>query len=248
LNVKCAYHPDKAAVSACSECTAPLCRECETLIKGKPVCQRCIANIRAKVGAELGAQGVPPPPGSSYPPPASPYPQQPGAYSPQPSSYPPQQGAPYGQAPVPGGTVYRAPSPVIEEPANPGKLALGVVAGLVVGIVGAIILEKIHIYAHFGLSILYIFVAIGIAGALTKVSEQSSPLISVLSVAVYFVSMLVSHYVYALDLVAAEAPGLPMSMDIFVASLKIFSPMHWIIIAIGAYSAFTTPMRMGGAE
>jgi hypothetical protein len=125
---------------------------------------------------------------------------------------------------------------------------LGVVASLVVGIVGAIILEKIYVNAHFGLSLLYIFVAIGIAGALTKISEQSSPLISVLSVAVYLVSMLVSHYVFALDAIAAEAPGIPMSMDIFMAALKSFSPMHWVLIAIGGYTAFMTPMRMGGSE
>jgi hypothetical protein len=267
LNVKCAYHPDKAAVSACSECSAPLCRECETLIKGKPVCQRCIANIRAKVGAELGAQGVPPQPGVSYPPAANPYPQQPGAYPPpanayppQPGTvYPPQQGAPYGQAPGTGGTMYTAPTPLVQEPPNPAKLLLGVVAGLIVGIIGAIVWDKFVFYTNFQVGLIASFIGFAVGMAVVTVSGQHGVVPGVIGGLLAFFAIMFGNYLLANDVFLKHFAGqvlqlkngstlqvggwLPLSL--YLEMLPHMDPMDWIFVAIGVYGGYITPYRAG---
>lgn len=61
----CAFHPDRPAVDACARREEPICAECRTMVAGKPVCRRCVEEVRQEVlreqeTAPQGRMYVPP--------------------------------------------------------------------------------------------------------------------------------------------------------------------------------------------
>jgi hypothetical protein len=240
MSVKCAYHPDRGAVSSCVECSTPVCRECETLVKGKPVCQRCVANIKSKVEAELGTPATPIAPGAPVAPAAgaSPYG---GAYaSPAETTYSGSAGS--------QGTVYTPPSPIIEEAPSPARFLMGIVAGAAVALIGSIIWEKIYFHANFMLAWAYILIGGGVGVAVVAVSGRHGILSALLSSLLYAGGMLVGHWMLVKDLVNKELPGLPVTSEFFMEAMKLLGGLHWVFVAVGLVVAFVSAMKEPGSE
>jgi hypothetical protein len=237
MSVKCAYHPDRAALSSCTECNTPVCRECETLIKGKPVCQRCVANIKAKVEAELGTPAAPV---AAAVPPA-------GA-SPYDTTYGSPAGATHSGRVGSQGTVYTPPSPLVEEVDGPGRLLLGLLAATIVATVGSVIILKIHFHVNFMLSWVYVLLGGGVGVACATVGKSPGFVSGFFSAIATMVGLLVGHIVLALDVLKRDRPDLSLTPDIFMEVMKIFSPLHWIFVVIGIGVAFTAGMKEPGSE
>src|SRR5579875_3701606 len=133
----CYYHPDILARSSCVQCGMPICDSCTDRINEKTVCHRCVQTVRQRLEKQMAASPVgavatgPTPSGYA-----------PGGYNSQPAGAwpPPPVAQPYG-----GG------SAAVAEPLDMSRVIIGIVVAMLIGIVGAIAVEKIYFYAGFGL-------------------------------------------------------------------------------------------------
>jgi len=51
--MNCAFHPEKPAVGTCVHCGKFICETCNTEIKGKNYCKKCVADVFAEKDAEI---------------------------------------------------------------------------------------------------------------------------------------------------------------------------------------------------
>lgn len=159
------------------------------------------------------------------------------ASAPPPSSYAAPQGAYPGYAPQ---TAAMAAS----DPAVTAKaLVMGIGLSLLIGIAGAVIIEKILFYGHFGLSLLYIGLGYGIGWGLHRIIGRGGSGMALVAVGVMVASLGVSHLVYAQDvLVAARAAGnadMTTTLgDVFPFVMEHAGLMHWVCIAFGLFACY----------
>jgi len=172
----------------------------------------------------------------------------PGGYS-VPSSAP--QGGGYGAPPpYPAGYAPQASyAPAQQE--HGGNLALGLLAGLAIGIVASIIVMKILFYTGFGLSYLYIGVGYGIGFGIHKFTGRGGTGLAAAAVGIMVVSLFIAHVVFGYDELQkamAHDPSLAgvSALDIIPALPSMFSPMHWVCIAIGMYSCWRAMEQQEG--
>lgn len=210
----CFYHPDQVASAVCAQCAVPLCPACTETVANKPVCRNCVSAIRARLGSQMNApsaQSVAPTGAQQY-----------GTWPPPPAH------------PVSPASVKTAGG------ADTGRLLLGILAAAVVGIVGTIIWEKIFFYGHFGLSLIYLGIGIGVAWVLVQVSGQHTGMTAPLAVAITLVTLAVGHLVLAYDFTGV------MSWDALMFVCSHLGPMHWICVALGLFGAYRTIDRGAG--
>jgi hypothetical protein len=204
----------------CAECARDICSECRTEVAGKPVCSSCVEAIRSRVAAEIAGEPAAAPVLDPY-------------------SQPPLAANAGWATPSSGQT----PSPIGQEPPSPSRLLVGIIAGSVVGVIGAFVLKTITFYAQFSLSLFNIFLGIGVGIAVMAGSGRKGPLVAVIAAMLAFGSMLFSDYLLFTSEIA-KILGVPVSigqmpLSAFFEVEKHQGVMHWIIIAIGVYSAFS---------
>ncbi len=223
----CYYHPDAPATGNCVQCGVPICDACTDRINQKPVCKNCVAVVRARVERELASA----PAGYAAPAVGGQTQINHGSYG-------------VGNAPTSGLPGYGA----VPDSQDKSKLVLGIVVASLIGIVAAIAIEKITVYAHFGLSLFYIFMGYGIGWGLHRLTGRGGAGMAALAVGIMVGCLLLSHVIWAQDLLTASRsgpdgdPSLTLG-DAFSFVMSNAGFMHWVLIAIGLYACFQGMMR-----
>ncbi len=223
----CFYHPAVPSVASCVQCAMPICDECREEVAGKSVCKRCVGSIRTRLEQQMAA------------------------------SPPPPQSAPVGQPgyapPLSGAQAYGAPAAVVApQKLEPSRLVIGLVLAAVVAIIGAIVIEKIYVGLHFGLSLLYVAQGYAIGWAIHRMTGRGGPGLAVAAVGIMIGSLVLSHFVLAYDtLNAARAVG-DADNSISVAQafpivIKHQTFMHWMLILLGLYACYRGVEQRQGA-
>lgn len=132
----------------------------------------------------------------------------------------------------------------VPAPAADGKaLLIGIGLSLLIGIAGAVLIEKILFYGHFDLSLLYIGLGYGIGWGLHRIIGRGGSGLALVAVGVMVASLGVSHLVQAQDvLTAARAAGnadMTTTLgDVFPFVIEKAGIMHWVCIAFGLFSCY----------
>ncbi len=215
MTATCYYHSDQVAPNSCIQCGVPICNNCRENIAGKTVCKRCAPAFAQRVQASPSMYAAPP----AYGAPASPATGQSFA--------------------VTTGTNVSV-----------GQRLAGLGVGLVIGIIGAIIWEKIYFYGGFSLSLIYLAIGYGVGLGIAKVTGRAGTGVALEAVLVTALSLLIGHIVYSCDILAkVEAErgmtGISMTPDLFFRMTSHLPPWHWIVAALGLYSAFKAVERSG---
>ncbi len=208
----CIYHPGVIAISVCSECAGKICRACEQIVANKPVCNQCVQRIRQKIANEQPIT----PPLAGY------------------------AGGQYAGAPIQNSAATHA---ILKGPAPKATstgMLLGFVAAFVVATIGAILWAKIFLIANFMLSIGYIFIGMGAAIAINKVSKTYGIMNAVLADVAYILGMTIGHIVYVQDAVAAQGGRIGFGSEALTLAFQNMSPLHWVWVIVGVVYAFIT--------
>ena len=161
-----------------------------------------------------------------------------------------QQAPVYSAGYSPPPSVYGAPPEVSYSGASVGmnpsdkkELWIGIAAALVIGMIGAVIIEKILFFAHFGLSLLYIGMGYGIGWGIHRATGRGGPGLALLAVGIMIACLGVSHLVYAQDMlnaVRAEGGVDPRVtvFDAFPIAISSLGFMHWVCILFGVMACY----------
>lgn len=157
--------------------------------------------------------------------------------APPPTSYAAPSGAYPGYAPQ------TAAMAVPDAGAGGKALLMGIGLSLVIGIVGAIAIEKILVFSGYGLALLYVVLGYGIGWGLHRMMGRGGSDLGLIAIGVMVASLGVSHLIYAQDILnkVAETGHLRVGLtvfDVFPAVMKSLSFMHWVLIAIGLFSCY----------
>jgi hypothetical protein len=239
---------DRSAEAVCAECGQTVPREDTQAVAGKTVCNRCVEAIRARVSAQIdtsgGASAAPAAPAYNFSTPTAlgtGYAES-GAASSAPAQQPASLRSPVGEA---GG-------------AGAGRLLLGALFGLIVGVIGAFIYDKFVFYTHIQFGLVASFIGFAIGFAVLLGTGRGGILPAIIGGTLAFGAMVLSHYLLFNDLfgqevaknpeMAAKAAasgitGLPFSPEGFAFVFKHLDFMDWVFILIGVYGGFSTPFR-----
>ena len=219
----CYYHPAASSSGSCIQCGMPICADCTEQVAGRTVCKKCAPSFKARMEQQMAAA---------------------------PAASPSRQ-APYaGYAPQPYGGMPGAPAP----PAYSGKAVkgersdmqealMGIGLGLVIGIIGAVIIEKILFYAGFGLSLLYVAMGYGIGWGIHRVTGRGGTGLALAAVGVMAVALFVGQLFYAQDVLnmvrdAGHADASATLFDALPVSVTHLGPMHWVCMAFGLLACY----------
>ena len=202
----------------------------------------------AEAGMEYDLAGNPIPQTASAPSPYAP-PSQSG-FSPGPM--PPPAGAwPPAPTQQPGRAGGGASYAVASNRVGPDKMLLGIALALAIGIVGGILIEKILVYAHFGLSLLYVGMGYGIGWGLHRVTGRGGAGMAMLAVGLMVACLGVSHLVWAQDILnearrqGAALPGMTL-FDVLPVSMQPLGFMHWVCITFGLIACYRGVVQQNG--
>ena len=122
-------------------------------------------------------------------------------------------------------------------------MALGIGLALVVGIIGAVIIEKILFQFGFGLSLLYVGLGYGIGWSIHRITGRGGSGMALLAVGIMFVCLGISHLVYAQDVLnvvrgAGHADTSATLFDAFPFAMSRLGIMHWVCIAFGLMACY----------
>ena len=175
----CYYHPTVSSTGSCIQCGMPVCAACTQQVAGRSVCQKCAPAFKARMeqqaaAAPAAAQGR-----------QAPY----AGYRPQPDG---------GTSGVSSPPAYSG-TPVKGERSDMQETLMGIGLGLVIGIIGAVIIEKIYFYGHFGLSLLYVAMGYGIGWGIHRVTGRGGTGLALAAVGVMVAALFVGQLFYAQD-------------------------------------------------
>lgn len=218
----CYYHPAVSSTGACIQCGMPICANCTEQVTGRTVCKKCSPSFKACMEQQMTAT------------PAAaqtrqvPYP----GYVPQPPA-----GVSGTQTPP---SAYGGAAVVGRQSDMKGVL-IGL--GLVIGIIGAVIIEKILFYAHFGLSLLYVAMGYGIGWGIHRVTGRGGTGLALAAVGVMAVALFVGQLFYAQDILnmvrdAGRADASATLFDALPVSVTHLGPMHWVCMAFGLLACY----------
>jgi len=202
----CYYHPAVAAAGTCVQCGTPGCGECLTQIGDKLACRRCAAAIQSRFGTE---------------------------------PVPPLSVRPLGPAnderriAASGTRNYMAQAP--DETLNPGKIVMGITLALVVGVLGAVGVEKVMFYSGYGFAFLYVVLGFMVSASLRAFTRRGGQALALTATGVLLVCLAVSHLVYAQDVLnqlrasGDLGPGVTV-MDVLPAALGNLKFAHWLFV------------------
>lgn len=213
----CYYHPSVSSAGSCLPCGMPICADCTQQIAGRAVCGKCAPSFKARMEQQAASA------------------QASGRQAPY-AGYAPQS---MGGAPAPP---YSAAA-VAREPSDMKLVLMGIGLGLVIGIVGAVAIEKILFYAHFGLSLLYVGLGYGIGWGIHRVVGRGGTGMALIAVSVMTVALCVSHLVWAQDILnmvrdAGRASDGATLFDAFPIAMAHLGIMHWVCIVFGLLACY----------
>ena len=154
-----------------------------------------------------------------------------------PSSYAAPQGAYPGYAPQ------TAAIAVPDAGAGAKALLIGIALSLLIGIVGAIAIEKISSSTGYELSLLYIALGYGIGWGLHRIMGRGGSGLALVAVGVMVSSLVVSHLIIAQEVLNfsranGNADANATIFDAFPIAMGHLGIMHWVLIAIGLFSCY----------
>ncbi len=235
MSRQCSYHPSFESVSMCAICNAYICRACCQYVMSTPACPKCITKLRDRAAGRSSVDEPDTP--SSAPPHVSP---SPGATAP--ADPEPEPAAPRVTTATNDDFVSeRSYADVLRSKGDsPRNLALGLLAGLLVGIAGSIVVMKILFTQQVGSSLLYAAVGYAIGYVVWKFTGQGGSDVAFRSVGLMFVSLFVAHIVFASDvLAAAKSSGqAPPDMSLLSALpliMRDFPINHWVCVVLGFF-------------
>lgn len=233
----CYYHPDTQARSSCVQCGLPICDMCTDRINERTFCHKCVKAVRERMEKQMASPGLGAASGPS-----------PSGYAAGGYSAPTATGSAWPPAPAQayGGSRFVAAA----QPLDASKMILGIVAALLIGIVGAIVVEKIYFYVGFSLSLLYILIGYGIGYGLCMVTRRGGMGMALLAVGIMVISLLIGQLVLTSDALNKMRVGSPelagvTTAAVFPLLLSHMGFMYWICIAFGLYSCFKSVARQG---
>ena len=214
----CYYHPDVSSNGTCLQCGMPICAGCTEQVAGRPVCKKCTPSFKARMeqqAAAAPAQGR-----------QAPY----AGYAPQ----------PYGAASTPPAYSGMAAK---GERSDMQEALMGIGLGLVIGVIGAVIIEKILFYGHFGLSLLYVAMGYGIGWGIHRVTGRGGTGLALAAVGVMAVALFVGQLFYAQDILSAardtgHADSSATLFDALPFSVTHLAVTHWICMAFGLLACY----------
>ena len=207
--------PNATPDATCTECgrlVAP--GESET-IAGKTVCKACVAQIRARVAADLNA-----------------------AETPRYNSTAPGQAGDY-QAPA------RPVRVAASGEGTALHLLLGAAMGLAVGLVGAFIYDKFVFYTRIQFGLITSFIGFGVGVAVVTGGRRFGTLPAVIGGVIALFCMIFSYQLLFNDQAVAAGKPPPLTYDPigFINTIMNLNIMDWVFIAIGVYGAAKVPLR-----
>ena len=219
----CFYHADQVASTVCSQCSLPLCSGCTETVAGKPVCRRCVENIRARVASQMNAPV---------------------------DAAPPQTGpsAGFPLPPVNAAVPAAAAAPVPQTSAM--GLLMGVLYGAIAGAAGAFVLAKVEGQFNFEWGYLNALVGFGVGYGVLMGDKRGGVAAAAIGGVLAFFAMMFCEYLRFGDIIAKmaveqniSAPAIDAAT--FLDSLRHLDIIDWVCIAIGVYGGAKTPLRAG---
>jgi len=213
----CYYHPDAPATTVCVQCGMPICDACRDTVSGKDVCNKCVGAIRARLEGQMAAGTLAP--GTAY----------------APSTEPATQ---MGIAP-PARAMAAPPA------SSPMGLLVGAGLGALVGVLGAVLLDKFTFYTHIELGYINALVGFAIGYAVLFGSKQGGLTTGIIGGVLALASSLLGYYLLMGDELGKDGihASAPIMMRVFPIFLKHLNILDWLIMAIGVYGGFKTPYR-----
>ncbi|MGI4790339.1 MAG: hypothetical protein ACRYFS_15990 [Janthinobacterium lividum] len=134
-------------------------------------------------------------------------------------------------------------TPVAADPSDRKELMVGIVLAFVIGVIGAIIIEKILFYGHFGLSLLYVGMGYGIGWGIHRATGRGGAGLALLAVGIMVSCLGVSHLVWAQDVLnevraAGNADASATLFDAFPIAMSSLGIMHWVCITFGLMACY----------
>lgn len=216
----CYYHPDAPAVDTCVQCGMPICQPCRDRVAEKTVCRKCVGAVRARLQQQMAAGG----------------PQSAGA-APQNLSGSPAYAAS-------GAQTYAAAKP------DSGRLLMAMALALVIAIVGAVITEKILVYAGFGLSLLYVGIGYGVGFVLHRMLGRGGGGLALMACGIMIVGLVVGELFYVQDMISlasakAGSGGSITFAEAFPIAMSTHGIMHWVCILFGLMGCYRGVAQQG---
>jgi len=193
----------------CVQCGTPGCTECLETIGVKLACRGCVDSLKRN----LPAQAAPPP-----------------SVRPLNPEFNPNAGLNY--ASNPADYVNAAPPNTYQLK----QMLMGIGLASVVGLIGAIGIEKLLFYSHFGLALLYLILGAAIGGCARAFTGRGGAAIAIAALVVTAACLGVSHLTYAQDIMTQAqasgdlAPGAPL-LSIFPVVMGQLKFIHWAFVA-----------------
>ena len=202
----CYYHPAVAAAGTCVQCGAPGCGESLTQIGDKLACRRCAAAVQGK----LGMEPIPPP-----------------------SVRPLGPAKDERRLAASGTRNYMAQMP--EDTLTPSKFVMGIALAFVVGVLGAVGVEKVMFYSGHGIALLYVVLGFMVSASLWAFTRRGGQALALTATGVLLVCLAVNHLVYAQDVLnqlrasGDLGPGVTL-IDVLPVALGNLKFAHWLFV------------------
>ncbi len=131
-----------------------------------------------------------------------------------------------------------------------GRLLMALGLALVIGIVGALITEKIQFYAHFDLSLLYVGIGYGIGFALHSILGRGGGGLALAACGVMLVSLFIGELFWVQDIVglvnAKEgSAGAITFAEAFPVAMSAHGIIHWVCILFGLMACYRGVAQQG---
>ena len=199
----------------CAQCGTPGCPECLETVGLKLACRRCVDLLKRNLLAQ---------------------PASPPSVRPLNPELNPNAGLNY--ASNPADYVNAAPPNTYK----PQQMLMGVGLASVVGVIGAVGIEKLLFYGHFGLALLYIILGAAVGGCARAFTGRGGVVIATAALVVMAASLMISHLIYAQDIMtqaqaSSDLPGgasLSSTFPIVMGQLKF---IHWAFVAGGLFAS-----------
>lgn len=129
-----------------------------------------------------------------------------------------------------------------------GMMLKGIALAGVVGTLGAVGIEKILFYSHFGFAFLYVVLGFAVAMSLRAFTGRGGQTMALTAVGVLIVCLGISHALYAQDLLSAARAAGDVGAEVtfadaFSTAMGQFKFIHWILVAGSVFACLTTANR-----
>lgn len=117
--------------------------------------------------------------------------------------------------------------------------------GIVVGVVGAVLLDKFTFYTHFQLGYINALVGFAIGYAVLYGAKAGGLVTAVIAAVIALASAMLGFGLLMSDEIARGGSHLPPAelLQLFPSYLRTLNILDWLIVAIGVYGGFKTPYQ-----